>query len=48
MAVLRSYVSGGWTAPAEGVPVHDAVTGDEVAQLSAAGIDRGRGARPRA
>jgi oxepin-CoA hydrolase / 3-oxo-5,6-dehydrosuberyl-CoA semialdehyde dehydrogenase len=39
MAVLRSYVSGAWYAPADGVPVRDAVTGDEVARVSSAGID---------
>ena len=40
MALLRSYVSGGWhTAPDEGVPLHDAVTGEEVARISSAGVD---------
>ena len=40
MAALRSYVSGTWTGPAdEGRPVLDAVTGDEVARVSSAGID---------
>jgi oxepin-CoA hydrolase/3-oxo-5,6-dehydrosuberyl-CoA semialdehyde dehydrogenase len=40
MTVLRSYVSGQWVSPDdEGTPVHDAVTGEEVARLSTAGID---------
>jgi oxepin-CoA hydrolase/3-oxo-5,6-dehydrosuberyl-CoA semialdehyde dehydrogenase len=40
MAPLRSYVSGGWHAPAdEGVPLHDAVTGEEIARISSAGVD---------
>jgi oxepin-CoA hydrolase/3-oxo-5,6-dehydrosuberyl-CoA semialdehyde dehydrogenase len=40
MALLRSYVSGAWhTATEEGTPLHDAVTGDEVARISSAGID---------
>ncbi|MER7083040.1 3,4-dehydroadipyl-CoA semialdehyde dehydrogenase, partial [Saccharopolyspora kobensis] len=40
MAALRSYVNGDWHAPAEdGVPLHDAVTGDEVARVSSAGVD---------
>src|SRR6266478_569428 len=40
MTVLRSYVSGAWTEPADdGRPVLDAVTGDEVARVSSAGID---------
>ena len=40
MTVLRSYVSGAWTAPADdGRPVLDAVTGEEVARVSSAGID---------
>jgi oxepin-CoA hydrolase/3-oxo-5,6-dehydrosuberyl-CoA semialdehyde dehydrogenase len=39
-ALLRSYVGGAWhTAPDEGVPLHDAATGDEVARISSAGID---------
>jgi oxepin-CoA hydrolase / 3-oxo-5,6-dehydrosuberyl-CoA semialdehyde dehydrogenase len=38
--VLRSYVSGGWYTPAdEGRPLHDAVTGAEVARISSAGVD---------
>ena len=37
MTVLHSYVGGEWTAPAdEGRPVLDAVTGEEVARVSAA------------
>ncbi|MDL4772437.1 phenylacetic acid degradation bifunctional protein PaaZ [Actinomadura xylanilytica] len=40
MAALRSYVSGAWhTPPDEGVPVHDAVTGEEVARVSSTGVD---------
>jgi oxepin-CoA hydrolase / 3-oxo-5,6-dehydrosuberyl-CoA semialdehyde dehydrogenase len=40
MAVLRSYVSGNWVTPdGEGRPVFDAVTGAEVARVSAAGVD---------
>src|SRR2546430_10334311 len=40
MTVLRSYVGGAWTEPADdGRPVLDAVTGDEVARVSSAGID---------
>ncbi|GAA1955698.1 phenylacetic acid degradation bifunctional protein PaaZ [Amycolatopsis minnesotensis] len=40
MAVLRSYVSGAWHTPAEeGTVLHDAVTGEEVARVSSAGID---------
>jgi oxepin-CoA hydrolase / 3-oxo-5,6-dehydrosuberyl-CoA semialdehyde dehydrogenase len=40
MALLRSYVSGHWVTPeGDGRPVLDAVTGDEVARVSAAGID---------
>ncbi len=42
MTVLRSYVGGAWTEPAgQGRPVLDAVTGEEVAQVSSAGIDFG-------
>ena len=42
MMALRSYVSGTWTDPADdGRPVLDAVTGEEVARVSSAGIDRG-------
>jgi oxepin-CoA hydrolase / 3-oxo-5,6-dehydrosuberyl-CoA semialdehyde dehydrogenase len=40
MALLRSYVGGAWVTPAgDGRPVFDAVTGDEVARISSAGID---------
>src|SRR5258708_38148860 len=40
MAVLRSYAGGSWITPAdEGRPVLDAVTGDEVARVSSAGVD---------
>ncbi|GAA4833724.1 phenylacetic acid degradation bifunctional protein PaaZ [Saccharopolyspora rosea] len=40
MAALRSYVGGEWRVPSdEGAPLHDAVTGEEVARISSAGID---------
>jgi oxepin-CoA hydrolase / 3-oxo-5,6-dehydrosuberyl-CoA semialdehyde dehydrogenase len=40
MTALRSYVGGAWVDPAdEGRPVLDAVTGEEVARVSSAGID---------
>jgi oxepin-CoA hydrolase/3-oxo-5,6-dehydrosuberyl-CoA semialdehyde dehydrogenase len=40
--VLRSYVEGTWTEPdGEGTPVHDAVTGDQIATVSTEGIDMG-------
>jgi oxepin-CoA hydrolase/3-oxo-5,6-dehydrosuberyl-CoA semialdehyde dehydrogenase len=40
MTVLRSYVCGAWADPADdGRPVFDAVTGDEIARVSSAGID---------
>ncbi|MFD1147136.1 phenylacetic acid degradation bifunctional protein PaaZ [Saccharothrix hoggarensis] len=40
MAMLRSYVSGRWHTPsAEGAPLHDAVTGEEIARISSQGID---------
>jgi oxepin-CoA hydrolase/3-oxo-5,6-dehydrosuberyl-CoA semialdehyde dehydrogenase len=40
MALLRSYVNGNWVTPqGEGRPVFDAVTGDEVARVSSAGVD---------
>jgi oxepin-CoA hydrolase / 3-oxo-5,6-dehydrosuberyl-CoA semialdehyde dehydrogenase len=39
---LRSYVKGSWASPsAEGVPLLDAVTGEQVAAISSAGIDMG-------
>jgi oxepin-CoA hydrolase / 3-oxo-5,6-dehydrosuberyl-CoA semialdehyde dehydrogenase len=42
MTALRSYVCGTWVDPAdEGRPVLDAVTGEEVARVSSAGIDFG-------
>jgi len=42
MALLRSYVSGDWMTPdGDGRPVFDAVTGDEVARVSSAGVDMG-------
>src|SRR6201991_2961714 len=38
--VLRSYVRGDWHSPSdEGRPLFDAVTGEEVARISSAGID---------
>ncbi|MBB5959209.1 oxepin-CoA hydrolase/3-oxo-5,6-dehydrosuberyl-CoA semialdehyde dehydrogenase [Saccharothrix tamanrassetensis] len=40
MAMLRSYVSGHWhTSSAEGAPLHDAVTGEEITRISSAGVD---------
>ncbi|HKS47465.1 MAG TPA: phenylacetic acid degradation bifunctional protein PaaZ [Amycolatopsis sp.] len=40
MALLRSYVGGKWhAAPGGGVPLHDAVTGEEVAWISSEGVD---------
>src|SRR5215468_10343100 len=37
---LRSYVTGAWTTPPEaGAPLLDAVTGEQVATISSAGID---------
>jgi oxepin-CoA hydrolase / 3-oxo-5,6-dehydrosuberyl-CoA semialdehyde dehydrogenase len=40
MTVLRSYIGDEWVTPDdEGTPVHDAVTGDEVARISTKGID---------
>ncbi|CAM3328736.1 phenylacetic acid degradation bifunctional protein PaaZ [Kibdelosporangium persicum] len=40
MAPLRSYVSGRWHTPDdEGAPLHDAVTGEEIARISSAGVD---------
>ena len=40
MVVLRSYVNGSWFTPEEqGAPLFDAVTGEEVARISSAGID---------
>ncbi|HZG88858.1 MAG TPA: phenylacetic acid degradation bifunctional protein PaaZ [Pseudonocardia sp.] len=40
MTLLRSYVGGGWhTARDEGRPLHDAVTGAEVARISSTGVD---------
>jgi len=40
MALLRSYVSGDWVTPeGDGRPVFDAVTGDEIARVSSAGVD---------
>jgi oxepin-CoA hydrolase / 3-oxo-5,6-dehydrosuberyl-CoA semialdehyde dehydrogenase len=40
MALLRSYVYGDWFTPSgDGKPVFDAVTGEEVATISSAGVD---------
>ncbi len=39
--VLRSHVRGDWYAPSEGRPLHDAVTGEEIARISSAGLDMG-------
>ena len=40
MTLLRSYVGGDWVAPdGDGRPVFDAVTGEEIARVSSAGID---------
>jgi oxepin-CoA hydrolase / 3-oxo-5,6-dehydrosuberyl-CoA semialdehyde dehydrogenase len=40
MALLRSYVNGYWVTPeGDGRPALDAVTGEEVASVSSAGID---------
>ncbi|GLW11801.1 bifunctional aldehyde dehydrogenase/enoyl-CoA hydratase [Microtetraspora sp. NBRC 13810] len=40
MTPLSSYVNGSWHVPGdEGTPVLDAVTGEEIARLSSAGID---------
>src|SRR3954468_15166980 len=40
MTVLRSYVGGAWTEPAdEGRPLLAGVTGEEAARVSSAGID---------
>ncbi|WP_031465865.1 phenylacetic acid degradation bifunctional protein PaaZ [Sciscionella sediminilitoris] len=39
--VAGSYVRGGWHVPADGTPVRDAATGEEVARISSAGIDMG-------
>ena len=37
---LRSYVRGQWVEPTEdGVPVHDAVTGEQITTVSSAGLD---------
>lgn len=38
--VLRSYVSGGWVQPSEaGIPLFDAVSGEQITTVSSAGID---------
>jgi oxepin-CoA hydrolase / 3-oxo-5,6-dehydrosuberyl-CoA semialdehyde dehydrogenase len=39
-AMLRSYVAGDWhTAADQGRPLHDAVTGAEIARISSTGVD---------
>ncbi|MFC5949314.1 phenylacetic acid degradation bifunctional protein PaaZ [Pseudonocardia lutea] len=46
MPVLRSHVCGGWHTPSdEGRPLHDAVTGEEIARISSAGVDFGAALR---
>ena len=43
MSALPSYVQGRWQVPDDdGVAVPDAVTGEEVARVSSAGIDMAR------
>jgi oxepin-CoA hydrolase/3-oxo-5,6-dehydrosuberyl-CoA semialdehyde dehydrogenase len=40
MTLLRSYVGGAWVTPSgDGRPALDAVTGEEIARISSAGID---------
>src|SRR5437763_4781928 len=40
MSLLRSYVSGKWQSPTgEGGALHNAVTGEEIARVSSAGVD---------
>jgi oxepin-CoA hydrolase/3-oxo-5,6-dehydrosuberyl-CoA semialdehyde dehydrogenase len=40
MTVLHSYLGGRWVTPSgDGTPVHDAVTGEEVARVTSAGLD---------
>ncbi len=40
VTTLQSYVSGRWQAPQDdGMPLHDAVTGEEVARVSSKGVD---------
>ena len=42
-ALLQSYAAGRWfTATDEGTPLLDAATGEEVARISAKGLDLGR------
>lgn len=42
MPVLRNYIGGSWVTPSEGgMPLLDAVTGDEVARVSSSGIEMG-------
>src|SRR6266516_3736155 len=40
--MLRSYVAGSWFTPSDGgVPLHDAVTGEEIERISSSGVDMG-------
>jgi oxepin-CoA hydrolase/3-oxo-5,6-dehydrosuberyl-CoA semialdehyde dehydrogenase len=40
MTLLHSYLGGRWVSPSgDGTPVHDAVSGEEVARVSSAGLD---------
>jgi len=40
--MLRSYVAGSWFMPSDwGVPLHDAVTGEEITRISSSGLDMG-------
>ena len=41
MTVLPSYVEGRWFAPDSGSPVYNAVTGEEIAEVSSDGVDFG-------
>jgi oxepin-CoA hydrolase / 3-oxo-5,6-dehydrosuberyl-CoA semialdehyde dehydrogenase len=41
VTVLRSYVGGRWFAPGSGSPVYDAVTGEQIAEVSSDGVDFG-------
>jgi oxepin-CoA hydrolase/3-oxo-5,6-dehydrosuberyl-CoA semialdehyde dehydrogenase len=41
MTVVPSYVAGRWHRPADGQPLRDAVTGEEVARISTEGVDLG-------
>jgi oxepin-CoA hydrolase / 3-oxo-5,6-dehydrosuberyl-CoA semialdehyde dehydrogenase len=41
VTVLRSYVGGRWCAPDSGSPVYDAVSGEQIAEVSSDGVDFG-------